>query len=550
VRNEATYIEEWVAFHRKQGVSRFLIYDNGSVDGTPESLRKLGIEPVIWADLPAKFDPQQQAAYREGAQALAGFAAWVAFIDIDEFLFGRHGRTLAEVLSEFPAHISAIAVQQRVFGSNGQATRLPGSVLERFTRCAVPDHPEHLWFKTIARPEQVLEFSSVHSVVSRGGAYVLADGLPFTLAAKHPGEASRHAEGTIALHHYMLRSFEEFREKQAKWSERTAETRLSSDNYFIERETYANAVECRDALDWMQRSAAPAGQTVPRLAAPHADFEDQHPLFRSPMSSERGGVRQAAVLVPSAKRQSGSGAASERSATVAAGSIHRTDGTLVRTNIDGYLVTFFVKDRSDEIQRHHFAGRFYGQEELQIIARYFKPEEVFVDIGANVGNHTIYAAKHLRARRVIPFETRFDAIEILLTNVALNKCNNVDTSYLGFGVVAHDQPLPERPITGSNSGPHMLIAGAEPGLAYRTIRPDAVIAHSPVDFIKMDIEGMEMEAWDGLEETVVRWRPRIFVAIHTTELESFRAWTDMHKYKIAERIARHEHKANYLIVAA
>jgi hypothetical protein len=72
VRDEASYIEEWVDFHRYQGVAHFRIYDNGSIDGTPDILRQLGIEPIIWAGRPHNFDEQQRAAYLEGARMLAG----------------------------------------------------------------------------------------------------------------------------------------------------------------------------------------------------------------------------------------------------------------------------------------------------------------------------------------------------------------------------------------------------------------------------------------------------------------------------------------------
>jgi Met-10+ like-protein len=48
-------------------------------------------------------------------------------------------------------------------------------------------------------------------------------------------------------------------------------------------------------------------------------------------------------------------------------------------------------------------GVFYEREELEIIATHFKGG-TFVDIGANVGNHSIFAAKFLGASKVIAFE--------------------------------------------------------------------------------------------------------------------------------------------------
>lgn len=243
IRDEARYVEEWVEFHRKQGVVAWRVYDNGSTDDTVKILRSLGIEPVIWAGKAPNFDDQQRAAYLEGARMLLGDAEWVAFIDADEFVFGRSGKTLTEALSEVPSDVGAIAVQQRVFGSSGHQAITPGGVLDRFTRSAGLDCPEHKWFKSIARPGLVKSFDSVHSVALSTGRYVMVDGSPLSRDGHHPGEASHRADGPIGLHHYPLKSLEEFREKQKRWSDRQAATRFD-EGYFFKRDTYANESEC------------------------------------------------------------------------------------------------------------------------------------------------------------------------------------------------------------------------------------------------------------------------------------------------------------------
>jgi hypothetical protein len=53
-----------------------------------------------------------------------------------------------------------------------------------------------------------------------------------------------------------------------------------------------------------------------------------------------------------------------------------------------------VRNRRDLVQAHHFSGEFYEAEELQIIQKYFKAGGIFVNIGANVGNHTVFAQKY------------------------------------------------------------------------------------------------------------------------------------------------------------
>jgi FkbM family methyltransferase len=229
--------------------------------------------------------------------------------------------------------------------------------------------------------------------------------------------------------------------------------------------------------------------------------------------------------------------------------VHQTDGTLVQATISGCIFRFFVKNRHDAIQRHHYVGEFYEREELAIITRYFKPGGVFVDIGANVGNHTLYAAKLLHARRVIPFEVNPEAIEILTANIALNDCSNVDTSYIGFGVASRDGPLISLPGPANNLGGQTYRMQDGDDQVLPAIRADAVLAHTPIDFIKLDIEGMEMEALAGLEETTTRWRPAIFAEIEDPELGIFNAWVLRHGYKLVDQFGRYENKVNYMIVA-
>lgn len=48
-------------------------------------------------------------------------------------------------------------------------------------------------------------------------------------------------------------------------------------------------------------------------------------------------------------------------------------GTVVRTEHGAQPVSFFVVNPSDVIQRRHMQGRFYEEEELDIIGRWFTP---------------------------------------------------------------------------------------------------------------------------------------------------------------------------------
>ncbi|MCC1495745.1 FkbM family methyltransferase, partial [Alcanivorax sp. 1008] len=88
---------------------------------------------------------------------------------------------------------------------------------------------------------------------------------------------------------------------------------------------------------------------------------------------------------------------------------------------NGERSSFLVADMLDVIQKHHADGKFYEQDLLDVLAENFKEGGCFVDVGANVGNHSIFAAVHLGASRIIAFEPMRLQHAILSINVLLNE---------------------------------------------------------------------------------------------------------------------------------
>ncbi len=244
LKNEADYIEEWLAFHTLQGVGRIILYDNNSSDDTCQRAtsfaKHVDLQIVHWPNFADGFYCTQLLAYFNGACRLAGLADYVAFLDIDEFLFATDYRPLGDVLARFPADVAAIAVNQRVFGSAAQPASTGDLVTSRFTMAAAADHSESHWFKTIARPDRIVEFDSSHSVVLNSGTYVLSDGRPLP-PPQYPGHSSIVAQGAFQLHHYILKSRQEFELKKLRSSDQYLRDRYT-DEYFDLRDRSINAV--------------------------------------------------------------------------------------------------------------------------------------------------------------------------------------------------------------------------------------------------------------------------------------------------------------------
>jgi FkbM family methyltransferase len=110
-------------------------------------------------------------------------------------------------------------------------------------------------------------------------------------------------------------------------------------------------------------------------------------------------------------------------------------GVIVRSHHNEQEISFFISNQNDAVQRSHYAGKFYEIEELRIISNWFGVGDILLDIGANIGNHTIFACKILRAKQSIVIEPNPPAIDMLRVNIDLNGLRGlVDMSLLGIGV--------------------------------------------------------------------------------------------------------------------
>jgi FkbM family methyltransferase len=174
-------------------------------------------------------------------------------------------------------------------------------------------------------------------------------------------------------------------------------------------------------------------------------------------------------------------------------------------------VTFAFTNPDDRIQRKHRRGKYYEPDELEAIRSYLKPGAVFCDLGSNIGNHTLFALLSLGAARSIVVEPNPAAYELLTINLILNNLlDRVDLSHLGFGVGSEASGGFGMSVPETNLGAGSLQAGTG-DIEIRTA--DSLLADTPVDFIKIDVEGMEIAVLQGLRATLARCKPTVFVEI-------------------------------------
>lgn len=221
---------------------------------------------------------------------------------------------------------------------------------------------------------------------------------------------------------------------------------------------------------------------------------------------------------------------------------------LVHTRVLDEPVTFCVNMKNDPVQRNHRRGQFYEMSELTRLRTIFPEGGVFADIGANVGNHTLFAAKYLKASKVIPFEPNPKAFELLIQNVLVNGLADVvDLSMIGVGMSDEQSGGFAMQDRDRNLGGAKMLEG-EGDLEVH--RGDALLAEVTPDFIKIDVEGMEMKVLSGLSGVLERCRPVMMVEVDNDVEETFLAWVAEQGYAVLSTHQRYRLNKNHLICDA
>lgn len=222
-QNESPYLREWIEFHKLQGVEHFFLYNNLSEDDFGAVLRPyIETAEVTLIDWPYTFTAGKTSEW-DSIQCRARMdcikrcdSEWVAFIDIDEFLFCCNGQPLVRFLENYQA-FGGLVVNSVYFGTSGVEEIPPGFLMiELLTTAGALDDRSLFSVKSIVQPQHVQTCTQPHTFLYKEGFFAV-DALYNPVLGK---EASSILINTIRLNHYWTRTERFFREKKRELRKR------------------------------------------------------------------------------------------------------------------------------------------------------------------------------------------------------------------------------------------------------------------------------------------------------------------------------------------
>lgn len=157
---------------------------------------------------------------------------------------------------------------------------------------------------------------------------------------------------------------------------------------------------------------------------------------------------------------------------------------------------------------------------LAIIDKYLPENATILDIGANIGSHTIYWALERKAKKIYSFEPLPDTFAILKTNIVLNDLQNkVEIFNIGLSDVECTTNISN--YHESNIGGTSFAKTNNGKFHFKSL--DSLNIKDKIDLIKIDVEGAEVEVLQGAINTIKQSKSVIVLETftHKTEVDAF-----------------------------
>ncbi|MBR0849854.1 FkbM family methyltransferase [Bradyrhizobium diazoefficiens] len=174
---------------------------------------------------------------------------------------------------------------------------------------------------------------------------------------------------------------------------------------------------------------------------------------------------------------------------------------------------------------------------LDLRRKYYGDGVIAIDCGANIGVHTIEWASAMTGwGSVVAIEAQERIYYALAGNIAINNCFNAIAVHAAVSSEPGSMRIPNPNYFMPSSfgslelrqGPTNEFIGQPIDYTDRTVAVRKMtldeLTLPRVDFIKIDIEGMEMEALAGAQETIRKYRPILLIEKIKTDNRVLEQW--------------------------
>jgi FkbM family methyltransferase len=225
--------------------------------------------------------------------------------------------------------------------------------------------------------------------------------------------------------------------------------------------------------------------------------------------------------------------------------LERIEGSIFSFDYDGKNFSFLVDEPADSVENFHANGQFYEIHELEIIRTAVKPHSRILEVGSHVGNHTVFFSAFLSPKKIVVIEPNQRTQKILRKNLRLNDVREVDLKYVDYAFGASRSLGSTASNDDFSSGSAHVEKSADGEV--EIISGDELFVAEGFDFIKIDVEGMEIEVLRGLKMSIMRSKAIIFIEVQDQNVIEFSSVLREFGYSITWQNNMYPGISNFLI---
>jgi FkbM family methyltransferase len=216
----------------------------------------------------------------------------------------------------------------------------------------------------------------------------------------------------------------------------------------------------------------------------------------------------------------------------------------------------FIFDNKEIILKsidNNFLKNFDELKYLLFLKNYFNNKKInIIDCGGNIGSYSIFFSLFLNCNKIYCIEPIPTIFNILNENIKLNKCNNIIT--INIGIARKKSKIKLISEIPNNKGAfwfwyadsnNLDLELQKPyNIGYKehvTINNSNIISEcnsidniffkkEKIDFIKIDVEGMEIEVLIGAENIINKNKPLLYVEGSLKTIDYINNWIIKNNY--------------------
>lgn len=192
---------------------------------------------------------------------------------------------------------------------------------------------------------------------------------------------------------------------------------------------------------------------------------------------------------------------------------NRYNAEIRKVELDGYSIMVRVDD--NDVGRVVAQSRQWEPQVISALSERLRPGDRFLDVGANIGYYTAWAAHRVGSGgHVVAIEPMDKNLQLIYATISHNGYSHVRVE--PFAASDASRVVCMATHGGSSNGEILIdwARGGHPTYAQARRLDELLADEDRIDVVKFDIEGHELHAWRGFSAGLERSRPIVLTEFH------------------------------------